>query len=328
MLRYGNMRELCLGLEVVTADGQVWHGLNRLRKNNTGYDLRDLFIGAEGTLGIITAAVLKLYPQPAGQVAALVQLESPEQALALLAQAQGRLAAELTAFELISDAAMQLVLKNIPGSRLPFEASPADAPLPWYVLLEVSSLHSEQAAQEGLEAVLSEALADGRVQDAVISQSLAQFEQLWALRENISAAQSHEGKNIKHDISVPISRIGEFIEAASRQIRQAYPDAQLIVFGHLGDGNLHFNVAPHARFAQHYDEAFARDEAQVNRLVHDLVAAYEGAISAEHGIGVLRQTELVRYKQPLELQMMRAIKQALDPLDRMNPGKLLPTPYT
>lgn len=328
VLRYGNMRELCLGLEVVMADGQVWHGLNRLRKNNTGYDLRDLFIGAEGTLGIITAAVLRLYPQPAGQVVALVQLESPEQALALLAQAQGRLAAELTAFELISDAAMQLVLKNIPGSRLPFEASSADAPLPWYVLLEVSSLHSEQAAQEGLEAVLSEALSDGRVQDAVISQSLAQFEQLWALRENISAAQSHEGKNIKHDISVPISRIGEFIDAASRQIRQAYPDAQLIVFGHLGDGNLHFNVAPHARFAQHYDEAFARDEAQVNRLVHDLVAAYEGAISAEHGIGVLRQTELMRYKQPLELQMMRAIKQALDPQDRMNPGKLLPTPHT
>ena len=328
VLRYGNMRELCLGLEVVMADGQVWNGLNRLRKNNTGYDLRDLFIGAEGTLGIITAAVLKLYPQPAGQVAALVQLESPDQALALLAQAQGRLAAELTAFELISDAAMQLVLKNIPGSRLPFEASPADAPLPWYVLLEVSSLHSEQAAQEGLEAVLSEALADGRVQDAVMSQSLAQFEQLWALRENISAAQSHEGKNIKHDISVPISRIGEFIEAASRQIRQAYPDARLIVFGHLGDGNLHFNVAPHAVFAQHYDEAFAHDEAQVNRLVHDLVAAYEGAISAEHGIGVLRQAELVRYKQPLELQMMRAIKQALDPHDRMNPGKLLPTPYT
>ncbi len=328
VLRYGNMRELCLGLEVVMADGQIWNGLNRLRKNNTGYDLRDLFIGAEGTLGIITAAVLKLYPQPAGQVAALVRLESPEQALALLAQAQGRLAAELTAFELISDAAMQLVLKNIPGSRLPFEASPADAPLPWYVLLEVSSLHSEQAAQEGLEAVLSEALADGLVQDAVISQSLAQFEQLWALRENISAAQSHEGKNIKHDISVPISRIGEFIDMASRQLRQAYPDAQLIVFGHLGDGNLHFNVAPHARFAQHYDEAFARDEARVNRLVHDLVAAYEGAISAEHGIGVLRQTELVRYKQPLELQMMRAIKQALDPLDRMNPGKLLPTPYT
>ena len=308
VLRYGNMRELCLGLEVVTADGQVWHGLNRLRKNNTGYDLRDLFIGSEGTLGIITAAVLKLYPKPAGQVAALVQLESPEQALALLAQAQGRLAAELTAFELISDAAMQLVLKN--------------------VLLEVSSLHSEQAAQEGLEAVLSEALSDGRVQNAVISQSLAQFEQLWALRENISAAQSHEGKNIKHDISVPISRIGEFIEAASRQIRQAYPEARLIVFGHLGDGNLHFNVAPHARFAQHYDEAFARDEAQVNRLVHDLVAAYEGAISAEHGIGVLRQAELVRYKQPLELQMMRAIKQALDPQDRMNPGKLLPMPYT
>ena len=272
--------------------------------------------------------MLKLYPKPAGQVVALVQLESPEQALALLAQAQGRLAAELTAFELISDAAMQLVLKNIPGSRLPFEASSADAPLPWYVLLEVSSLHSEQAAQEGLEAVLSEALADGRVQDAVISQSLAQFEQLWALRENISAAQSHEGKNIKHDISVPISRIGEFIEAASRQIRQAYPEARLIVFGHLGDGNLHFNVAPHARFSQHYDEAFARDEAQVNRLVHDLVAAYEGAISAEHGIGVLRQTELMRYKQPLELQMMRAIKQALDPQDRMNPGKLLPTPHT
>lgn len=369
VLRYGNMRELCLGLEVVTASGEVWHGLNRLRKNNTGYDLRDLFIGAEGTLGIITAAVLKLFPQPAGRVVALAQVDAPEQALTLLVQAQNRLAAELTAFELMSADALGLVHRHFPELPVPFTATAAATPAgqdtgvgqdpgagqdtdarqnagarhdadtghdraragrqpvtrPWFVLLEASSLHSEAAAREGLETVLAAAMEAGTVRDAVLSGSLAQFAALWALRENISAAQSREGRNIKHDISVPIGRIAEFMVAAEAQLRAAYPAVRLTVFGHLGDGNLHFNVSPRAQFARQYDEAFAADEARVNHIVHDVVAAHEGAISAEHGIGVLRLAELARYKQPLELQMMRAIKAALDPDDRMNPGKLLPT---
>ena len=363
VLRYGNMRELCLGLEVVTASGEVWHGLNRLRKNNTGYDLRDLFIGAEGTLGIITAAVLKLFPQPAGRVVALAQVDAPEQALTLLVQAQSRLAAELTAFELMSADALGLVHRHFPELPVPFGAAAGATPAgqdpgagqdtdarqdagarhdadtghdraragrqpvtrPWFVLLEASSLHSEAAAREGLETVLAAAMEAGTVRDAVLSGSLAQFAALWALRENISAAQSREGRNIKHDISVPIGRIAEFMVAAEAQLRAAYPAVRLTVFGHLGDGNLHFNVSPRAQFARQYDEAFAADEARVNHIVHDVVAAHEGAISAEHGIGVLRLAELARYKQPLELQMMRAIKAALDPDDRMNPGKLLPT---
>ncbi|MDO4232236.1 MAG: FAD-binding oxidoreductase [Lautropia sp.] len=319
VLRYGTMRELCLGLEVVTADGEIWNGLSGLRKNNTGYDLRDLFIGSEGTLGIITAAVLKLHPCPRGRVAALASVTSAEQALALLAHAQSRLASELTAFELISRAALSLVLKHMPGSRLPLAAL-AD----WQVLLEVSSLKGEDEARTGLEAMLAEASEAGLLTDAAVSMSVAQFRQFWALRENISAAQTAEGRNIKHDISVPISRIGEFLRAAEHAIRAEFPQAQPIVFGHLGDGNLHFNVTPGARHAAAYDDDFTQKEAAINRITHDCVAAHGGAISAEHGIGVLRRTELARYKQPLELQMMRAIKQALDPQNRMNPGKLLP----
>lgn len=319
VLRYGTMRELCLGLEVVTADGEIWDGLSGLRKNNTGYDLRDLFIGSEGTLGIITAAVLKLHPRPRGRVVALASVTSTEQALALLAHAQSRLAGGLTAFELISRAALSLVLKHMRGSRLPLTAL-AD----WQVLVEVSSLKGENDARTGLETMLAEASESGLLTDAAVSMSVAQFRQFWALRENISAAQTAEGRNIKHDISVPISRIGEFLRAAEHAIRAEFPQAQPIVFGHMGDGNLHFNVTPGARHAAAYDDDFARMEAAINRITHDCVAAHGGAISAEHGIGVLRRAELARYKQPVELQMMRAIKQALDPHDRMNPGKLLP----
>lgn len=319
VLRYGTMRELCLGLEVVTADGEIWNGLSGLRKNNTGYDLRDLFIGSEGTLGIITAAVLKLYPRPRGQVVALAGLDSPDQALALLAHAQSRLAGELTAFELISREALALVLKHMPGSRLPLPDL-AD----WQVLLEVSSLRGEDEARDGLEAMLAEAMDAGLLRDAAVAASMAQFRQFWALREGISAAQTAEGRNIKHDISVPVSRIGQFLQAAENAIRARFPQAHPIVFGHLGDGNLHFNVVPGARHAAAYDDDFAQMEAAINRITHDCVAAHGGAISAEHGIGVLRRAELARYKQPLELRMMRAIKQALDPDDRMNPGKLLP----
>lgn len=327
VLRYGNMRELCLGLEVVTARGEIWHGLNVLRKNNTGYDLRDLFIGAEGTLGIITAAVLKLYPMPVARVAALVRLQDPQAAVALLVQAQNRLAAGLTAFELVSGEGLALVLKHFPEMHPPFAAgSDGDsAGTGWHVLMEVSSLDSDAAAQAALEGVLAGALEADIIQDAVVSTSLAQFQALWALRERLSEAQSREGRNVKHDISVPVAQMPAFLRQARARLQADFPAVRLTVFGHLGDGNLHFNVAPRGTFAQRYDAAFAEDEARVNRIVHDVVMEHGGAISAEHGIGVLRQAELARYKQPLELQMMRAIKEALDPEDRMNPGKLLPS---
>ncbi|MDO4682722.1 MAG: FAD-binding oxidoreductase [Lautropia sp.] len=319
VLAYGNMRELCLGLEAVTADGRLWDGLHALRKNNTGYDLRDLLIGSEGTLGVITAAVLKLFPRPVARVAAFVGLDSPAAALALLAHAQSALAGSLTAFELISEVAMGLVLKHVPGTRLPLEA-----PCRWYVLLEASSLVSEADAHDRLEAMLGAAIRQELIEDAAISTSLEQFRQFWTLRERISSAQSAEGRNIKHDISVPIARIADFIEAVGHRIRSVFPEARPVVFGHLGDGNLHFNVWPTAQAGRAFDAQFEVDEARMNELVHDTVVAHGGAISAEHGIGVLRRTELGRYKSEVELKMMQAIKAALDPDGRMNPGKLLP----
>ncbi|MDO4905643.1 MAG: FAD-binding oxidoreductase [Lautropia sp.] len=318
VIRYGNMRELCLGLEVVTAEGELWDGLYALRKNNTGYDLRDLFIGSEGTLGIITAAVLKLFPRPVARVAAFVAVAGPADALRFLAHAQTRLGSELTAFELISDEAMTLVLQHIEGSRLPLATRS-----PWYLLVEVSSLHDESRAMAAMESMLVEALDETLIVDAVVSASIDQFRRFWALRERISEAQSAIGRNVKHDISVPIARIGEFIEAARASIQAVFPAASLIVFGHLGDGNLHFNVAPTGQQAARYDQAFEEMEARVNRLTHDAVLAHGGSISAEHGIGVLRRDELPRCKSALELRMMRAIKAALDPDDRMNPGKIL-----
>ncbi|MGE0799324.1 MAG: FAD-binding oxidoreductase [Lautropia sp.] len=318
VIRYGNMRELCLGLEVVTPDGELWNGLRGLRKDNTGYDLRDLFIGAEGTLGVITAAVLKLYPLPAGSVAGFIAVESPRAALQLLERAQGRLAAALTGFELISASSLALVLKHFPGSRLPLATES-----PWYVLLEVVDLASDAAARDAIEAVLGDAIEAGIVQDAAVSTSIEQFRAFWSLRENISEAQSAEGKNIKHDISVPISRIADFIEQTDAEIRAAHPATRMIVFGHLGDGNLHYNVSPADGHTDHLDEAFLALEGPINRITHDAVAAFGGSISAEHGLGILRRDESARYKQPVELAMMRAIKQALDPLGLMNPGKLL-----
>ena len=318
VIRYGNMRELCLGIEVVTAGGEVWNGLRGLRKDNTGYDLRDLFIGAEGTLGVITAAVLKLYPLPVGKVAGFVGVESPRVALRLLDLAQGRIASGLTAFELISAASLDLVLKHFPGSRLPVQTR-----CPWYVLLEVSDLDSDEQAQEAIEGLLGEALEAEQVTDAAVSSSIGQFRQFWALRENISEAQSAEGKNIKHDISVPISQIADFIEVSDARIRQAFPQTRMIVFGHLGDGNLHYNVSPAQGHCGPADESFLALEEPINRITHDAVVAFGGSISAEHGLGVLRRDEAVRYKQPVEIAMMRAIKRALDPDGIMNPGKLL-----
>ena len=316
VLRYGNARELCLGLEVVTPDGERWDGLQGLRKDNTGYDLRDLFIGAEGTLGVITAATLKLYPLPAAQLTALAAVASPQDALALLNLARGMLGPSLTAFEMMSDLCLELVARHFADCPKPFR----DA-APYYVLLETSDAESEAHATERFDALMARAVEDGLVSDAIVAQSIAQSRRLWALRENISEAQAAEGKNVKHDISVPIGAIGEFVVATDAALQAGFPGVRMVVFGHLGDGNLHYNVSPPT--GTDGDSLLACQDA-INTLVHDAVAAAGGSISAEHGIGVLRREELARYKSPVALAMMQRIKQALDPLGIMNPGKLLP----
>ena len=315
VLRYGSARDLCLGVEVVTPSGEIWDGLRGLRKDNTGYDLRGLFIGAEGTLGVITAAVLKLFPRPVHRDAAYVGLVRPEDALELLARAQRRLGATLTAFELISDAALRLVLEAFPALRSPF-----DTPSAWYVLLESTRGEGEADGSAILEALLGDAFEAGVVENAAIAASLAQVRAFWSLRESITEAQSHAGGAIKHDVSVPISRIPAFVAEASAGLAKTFPDNRLIVFGHVGDGNLHFNLSPPPGDR---GAALMADQQAINRLVHDCVARHGGSISAEHGLGVLRRDEAERYKPPVELAMMRAIKRALDPDGLMNPGKVL-----
>ncbi|MBB5391906.1 MULTISPECIES: FAD-binding oxidoreductase [unclassified Herbaspirillum] len=315
VLRYGNTRELCLGLEVVTAQGEVMSSLRGLRKDNTGYDLRDLFIGAEGTLGVITAAVLKLFPQPRAQVTALAALKTPAQALRLLDLAQSRCGPALTGFELMSDFCLQLVCKHFPEQRLPFAQRHAQ-----YVLLELSDSESEEHARAMFEAVIGDALEQELIDDAVIASSITQSKALWQLRENISMAQAHEGKNIKHDISVPISRIAEFIEVTDQLVQQVSPACRMVTFGHLGDGNLHYNVSPPPGVA---DTDFIGQQQAINLAVHDSVERFGGSISAEHGLGALKREEIRRYKSPVELKLMRAIKTALDPHHLMNPGKVI-----
>ena len=315
VLRYGNTRELCLGLEVVTAQGEIFSSLRGLRKDNTGYDLRDLFIGAEGTLGIITAAVLKLFPQPKARMTALAALKTPQQALTLLNIAQDRCGAALTAFELMSDTCLQLVRKHFPDTQAPFAQTH-----PQYVLLELSDSESEAHAEALLQNVLGEAMEAGLIDDAAVASSMAQSLALWALRERISESQAREGKNIKHDVSLPISRIADFIDCTDALLQQQFPGCRMVTFGHLGDGNLHYNVAAPLGVD---DSAYIARQAAINLVVHDSVDAHGGSISAEHGIGVLKREELRRYKSPLELQLMRNIKQALDPLNLMNPGKIL-----
>jgi FAD/FMN-containing dehydrogenase len=316
VLQYGNARELCLGLEVVTPQGEIWDGLRGLRKDNTGYDLRDLYIGAEGTLGIITAATLKLFPLPAAQINAWVNVDSLDAALKLLALAQQRLGPKLTAFEVMSEHCWGLLFENFPMLQPPLAER-----VPWSILMELSDLQSEASATQSLQTVLEEALSAALISDAAVSQNVAQFRQFWSLREHMSEAQSKAGKNIKHDISIPISRIPEFVRDTDAAILSAYPDARMIVFGHLGDGNLHYNVSP--RRGQR-GETFSELEAPINRITHDAVAAFGGSVSAEHGLGVLRRAEAARYKSAVELGLMRSIKNALDPQGIMNPGKGLP----
>ena len=321
VLRYGNARELCLGLEVVTAAGEVWPGLRGLRKDNTGYSLRDLFIGAEGTLGVITAATLKLYPQPAAQITAMVAVEDPHAALRLLGMAQSMLGASLTAFELISNPCMELVLQHFPDNRRPFAQ-----PSPYYVLLETSDSEGEAHANASFETLMERTLAANVADDAVVATSGAQSRALWALRELISEAQALAGKNIKHDVSVPISSIADFIEHTGAQLTQRFPGVRVVVFGHLGDGNLHYNVSPPAdRSGPQYEAEFLAMQPAINRLTYDAVVAFDGSISAEHGLGQLRRDEAARYKSPVEMALMRQVKQALDPLGIMNPGKVLPS---
>ncbi len=320
VVRYGNSRELCLGLEVVNAQGEVWSGLSGLRKDNTGYDLRNLLIGSEGTLGIITAATLKLYPRPAAQLTAWAAVPSMEQAVRLLALAHQHLGAGLTGFEVMGRFALQLVDKHMPQLRVPFIDQPD---IPWAVLLENSDSESEQHARERFEALLETAFEQGCVQDAVVAESITQAQQLWHIRENIPLAQAEEGLNIKHDISVPISRIPAFVEHVDALLQREIPGVRLVNFGHLGDGNLHYNVqAPEGGDAK----AFLREqEDHVNHLVYEAVAQFGGSFSAEHGVGALKTDKLERYQSPVALSMMRAIKQALDPQNLMNPGRVLAT---
>jgi len=316
VVRYGNARDLCLGLEVVTAQGDIWHGLSGLRKDNTGYDLRDLFVGSEGTLGIITAATLKLYPQPAAKLTAWAAVPSMQHAVLLLGLAHKHLGAGLTGFEVMGQFALSLVDKHFPQQRVPLYKD-----TPFCVLLENSDHESESHAREQFERLLEIALEDGCVTDAVVAENIAQAHALWHLRESIPMAQAEEGLNIKHDISIAVSRIPEFVATTDALLEAAIPGVRLVNFGHLGDGNLHYNVqAP----AEGDSKSFLSDrEAEVNTIVYDSVAHFDGSISAEHGVGSLKLDKLEHHKSPVAMGMMRAIKTALDPHNTMNPGRVL-----
>ena len=315
VLRYGNCRDLCLGLEVVTAEGGVWDGLKGLRKDNSGYDLRDLFIASEGTLGIITGAVMKLFPKPAGRATALVAVGTPADAMTLFDRFRQNNDTSLTAFELMSDFCLKLVVEHIPGTRLPsFGESP------WYVLVELSDHRSEERARAALEQTLSDAFDATLVSDALVAESLAQARSFWTLRESISEAQGIAGRPVKHDIALPLSSIAKFVEQALQAISDRFPDVRPGVFGHLGDGNLHFNIV----LPKDIDEAkLARRQTRLNAIVHDLVRVHGGTISAEHGLGVLRRDEADAHRSPIERMLMARIKSALDPQGIMNPEKLL-----
>ena len=315
VLRYGNARELTLGLEVVLPSGDLWNGLRGLRKDNTGYDLRDLFIGAEGTLGVITAACLKTFPLPRAQVTALFALDTVAQALDLLALAQAEAGPTLTAFELLSATCLELVIRQFPDQRSPFERTYLQ-----YILLELSDHENEMHTSQLLHGLAERALKKELIEDAVIAQSAAQSQSLWKLRESISEAQAREGKNIKHDISVPISSIAHFIAETDALLAQRFPGVRMVTFGHLGDGNLHYNVG---RSKELTDNQLLSLQSAIYECVHDQVMRFSGSISAEHGIGQLKRDENARYKSVVEMNLMRAIKRTLDPSNIMNPGKVV-----
>jgi FAD/FMN-containing dehydrogenase len=302
VLRYGNTRDQVLGIEAVLPDGRVWDGLRGLRKDNTGYDLKQLFIGAEGTLGVITAAVLKLHPKPTASATAWIQVENPQRAVELLSHLRKTCGDRLTAFELISNACADAVFAHRREIRNPLPGGV------WYVLVELS----DSGAGEVLHERLLQALDTGLAANAVVAKNDAESKALWSIRESVPEAQF---ANVKHDISVAVSKVPEFIARAGAALKAAFPQSPIYCFGHVGDGNLHYNVGDAALLAARRDE--------VNRIVYDQVAALEGSISAEHGLGQLKRTEITRHKDPLELDLMRAVKRALDPQGLMNPGKVI-----
>ena len=315
VLRYGNTRDLVLGLEVVLPDGRVWNGLRGLRKDNTGYDLKHLFIGAEGTLGIITAAVLKLFPKPRSRATAIVAIDNPAAAVALLSELRNACGDRVSGFELMSRLCINLVVQHIPGQRDPFREAH-----PWYVLVEVSDSTEGNALGQLLEGALGEAVENGIVRDAVIATSEAQRLALWQIRENIPESQKVDGVSVKHDVAVPVSLVPEMIERASQRLAERFPDVRIIAFGHVGDGNVHYNCG---KSGAQDAKAFYAQAPEVNRIVYDVVNELGGSISAEHGLGVLKREEIKRYKSALELELMRSIKRTLDPRNLMNPGKVL-----
>ncbi|NMG38842.1 FAD-binding protein [Chelativorans sp. ZYF759] len=314
-LVHGSARDLCLGLEVVLPTGEVLDDLRKLKKDNTGYDLKNLFVGAEGTLGIITAAVVKLVPKPRGRELAWIGLENPKAALELFGRAQERAGAALTAFELAGRNALEFVLRHRDGA-----ADPLASRHPWYVLAEISSGRSPEDARTLMEEILGDGLERGLLADAALAQSLAQQAAFWHLREEMSWAQKPEGASIKHDISVPVAAIPDFIEKAGEAVAHVSAEARVVCFGHMGDGNLHYNVSQPVGAERDSFLALYRD---MNDAVHAVVRAFEGSFSAEHGIGSMKRDELARTAPPVALDLMRRVKTAFDPAGIMNPGKVI-----
>ena len=310
VLSYGNARDLCLGVEVVLADGRILNRLKTLRKDNTGYDLKNLFIGSEGTLGIITAAALKLFPRPSSYATALVAVSSPAAALELLARARQASGNRVIAFELIPEIGIQFTVKHMSTRRAIETISD------WYVLLEMADV-----PEATLDTLLELALEKNLITDAAVAQSESQRKELWALRENMSEAQKFEGGSIKHDVSVAVSKLPQFIAEASKAVTAFQPGVRICCFGHMGDGNMHFNVSQPVGMDK---QAYLARWHDMNRVVHDIVMAMGGSFSAEHGIGILKTGDMLRYKDPVELSVMREMKRALDPRNILSPGRVLP----
>ena len=313
VLRYGMARNLVLGLEAVLPNGEVWNGLKRLRKDNTGYDLKQLFIGAEGTLGVVTAAALKLYPEMASRAVALAGVASPKAALELLARAKAETGGAVEAFELMGRLGVEFALRNVAGTR-----DPLAEPHPWYVLAEFASGEAG-SAEAAMERFLAGGLEAGLIEDAVVAQTEAQAKALWAIRENQSPAQKPEGATWKHDVSVPVSQVAEFLARATAAMQAFAPGARIAAFGHVGDGNIHYDVL-RPDGGSDAEHAARRDAG--SRIVHDIVHELGGSISAEHGLGAMKTAEALRYKSPVEVEAMRAIRRALDPKRIMNPRVL------
>ena len=316
VLRYGTMRDLTLGLEVVLPDGRIWNGLRGLRKDNTGYDLKHLFIGAEGTLGVITAAVLKLFPAVRSRVTAWVALPGPQAAVDLIGILRELAGDRLTGFEIMSRQSVDFVLRHLSGARDPFGDRH-----PWYALVELSDSLPVAALDEVIESALGEAVERGLVVDAVVASSPAQVAALWALREGISEAQNHEGPSLKHDVTVPVSRIPAFVERTDRALEEAVPGVRVVMYGHIGDGNLHYNLSKPVGCG---DDEFRARAGDLARVIYDQTSASDGSISAEHGLGQSKRGIIADYKDSYELELMRGIKQLFDPRGLMNPGKVLP----